>query len=182
MFGSLALLSGIALFSTAVALPAAPSVTTTPYLPATSTPSVSSTPPGIFLVLVGNLQGNTTYTPPYVNAPVNSSIVFTFASKNHTVTESSFEDPCTANSLGVDSGFNHAVAPGEIVNGTFVVNVTSNDPRWFYCRQINHCPMGMVFAINPTEDQTFADFQARAKASASSSTLPPLSTPTPSNY
>jgi hypothetical protein len=70
MFGSLALLSGIALFSTAVALPAAPSVTTTPYLPATSTPSVSSTPPGIFLVLVGNLQGNTTYTPPYVVSQV----------------------------------------------------------------------------------------------------------------
>jgi hypothetical protein len=74
MFGSLALLSGIALFSSAMALPAAPSVTTTPSLPATpslqATPSVSSTPPGIFLVLVGNLQGNTTYTPPYVVSQV----------------------------------------------------------------------------------------------------------------
>jgi hypothetical protein len=58
MFGSLALLSGIALFSLAAALPVAPSVTPTPSVPA------------IYQVLVGNLQGNTTYSPPYIVSQV----------------------------------------------------------------------------------------------------------------
>jgi hypothetical protein len=61
MFGSLALLSGIALFSSAVALPAPPSVTTTPSVTAT---------PQIYQILVGSLQGNTTYTPPYIVSQV----------------------------------------------------------------------------------------------------------------
>ena len=45
-------------------------------------------------------------------------------------------------------------------------NVTVNDttPLWFYCRQhapdgSSHCGSGMVFAVNPTADKTFADFQ-----------------------
>ncbi|KAN0128397.1 hypothetical protein V8E53_013786 [Lactarius tabidus] len=172
MFGSLALLSGIALFSSAVALPAPPSVTTTPSVTAT---------PQIYQILVGSLQGNTTYTPPYITNVTNGdALVFTYASKNHTLTESTFEDPCSPKIGGVDSGFNHSVAAGQVVNGNFVFNVTSAEPRWFYCRQIGHCFAGMVFAINPTENQTFADFQARAKASASSSTLPSLSTPSSS--
>jgi hypothetical protein len=73
MFGSLALLSGIALFSSVVALPAAPSITATSSV--TNTPSVTSAPsvaatPQIFQVLVGSLQGDTIYTPPYVVSQV----------------------------------------------------------------------------------------------------------------
>ncbi|KAN0141208.1 hypothetical protein V8E53_000964 [Lactarius tabidus] len=114
MFGSLALLSGIALFSLAAALPVAPSVTPTPSVPA------------IYQVLVGNLQGNTTYSPPYITGAKNGdAVVFTYSLKNHTVTESTFEEPCTPKAFGLDSGFTHAVASGEVVNGTFVVNVTS---------------------------------------------------------
>ena len=49
-FGSFMLLSGIALFSSAVATP-------TYYTPST---------PTLFEVVVGSLEGNTTYTPPFI--------------------------------------------------------------------------------------------------------------------
>ena len=54
MFGSLILLSGIALFSSAVAQPA--------YWPPPT--------PTLFEVVVGSLEGNTTYTPPYIVSQV----------------------------------------------------------------------------------------------------------------
>ena len=54
IFGSLIFLSGIALFSSAVATPT--------YWP----PST----PRLFEVVVGSLEGNTTYTPPYIVSQV----------------------------------------------------------------------------------------------------------------
>jgi hypothetical protein len=54
MFRSLALLSGIALFSSAAAH----------YIP--SVPAA----PQLFSVIVGDLQGNTTYSPPYIVSQV----------------------------------------------------------------------------------------------------------------
>ena len=54
MFRSLILLSGIALFASAVAQPV--------YSPPTT--------PTLFEVVVGSLEGNTTYTPPYIVSQV----------------------------------------------------------------------------------------------------------------
>ena len=54
MFGSLILLSGIALFASTVAQPISSPPTT----------------PTLFEVVVGSLEGNTTYTPPYIVSQV----------------------------------------------------------------------------------------------------------------
>ena len=57
MFRSLILLSGIALFASAVAQPV--------YSPPTT--------PTLFEVVVGSLEGNTTYTPPYIVSQVQTA-------------------------------------------------------------------------------------------------------------
>ena len=57
MFGSLILLSGIALFASAVAQPISSPPTT----------------PTLFEVVVGSLEGNTTYTPPYIVSQVRTA-------------------------------------------------------------------------------------------------------------
>jgi len=52
---------------------------------------------------------------------------------------------------------------------TLVYNFTVNgtDPLWFYCKTGAHCKGGMVFAINPTTDKTYAAFKATAQGSGS---------------
>ncbi|KAG8991432.1 hypothetical protein FRB94_005341 [Tulasnella sp. JGI-2019a] len=116
-------------------------------------------------VTVGGAAG-LVYTPPYVNAAVNDTVRFTFGAKNHTVTQSAFATPCTPLLGGVNTGFNQPVDPS-LTSGfpTFNIIVQNEAPFWIYCAQTGHCPMGMVFAINPPpKGNTFDAFKARAIA------------------
>jgi hypothetical protein len=79
---------------------------------------------------------------------------------NHTVTESSFEDPCTRQQnahgidTGIDSGFKFAT---KLADGkhqpVFAFSVEDDKtPQWFYCRQTvpkSHCNDGMVVSYSP---------------------------------
>ncbi|KAI0039897.1 Cupredoxin [Auriscalpium vulgare] len=112
--------------------------------------------------------GSLAYDPPAVTANVGDVVTFQFQAKNHTVTQSTFASPCLSleePAPGFDSGFMPVAAdlttPPPSVS--FTVNVTT--PLWFYCKQTGHCEKGMVFAINPTADKSFAAFQAAANAS-----------------
>jgi len=67
-----------------------------------------------FRVVVGRAENGSTalvFTPEQVKAKVGDRVLFEFHPKNHTVTQSSFAEPCTrqrntaTNELGVDSGF-----------------------------------------------------------------------------
>ncbi|KIL69938.1 hypothetical protein M378DRAFT_157183 [Amanita muscaria Koide BX008] len=114
-------------------------------------------------------SGALTYTPTNVNASVGDTIIFTFEAKNHTVTQSSFTQPCT-NAGGINSGFKPVTAGATMPTFQFTVN--STDPLWFYCAQTSpssHCKAGMVFAVNPTASKTFAQFQSNAETGSSSS-------------
>lgn len=125
----------------------------------------------IHKVIVGGSQ--TAFDPPSIQAKPRDIVVFEFHQKNHSVTQSSFADPCrplNANgAVGFDSGFT-PVAPD--VSSSFPTwNLTINDtaPIWAYCRQIvpaSHCGLGMVFAINAVESSSrnFQAFQNVAKA------------------
>ncbi|KAL0577877.1 hypothetical protein V5O48_004113 [Marasmius crinis-equi] len=122
-------------------------------------------------IIVGQSSSNlaSTFTPSSITAKIGETIQFQFRSGNHTVTQSTFSDPCTTKAKGLDTGFNQAVAVGasELPVLSFVVNTT--DPLWFYCAQvipISHCRAGMVFAINPTADQPFEAFRDRAIGNA----------------
>jgi plastocyanin len=122
-------------------------------------------------VIVGGTNG-LIFDPPHIAALPRDTIVFEFRQKNHTVTQSSFADPCrklSANGLvGFDSGFIPvAEAATEFPVWSMVVNDTA--PIWAYCRQPNptsHCGAGMVFSINSDEqgERNFAAFQGVAEA------------------
>lgn len=100
-------------------------------------------------------------------------MTFTFQQKNHTVTQSSFANPCTPLEGGFDSGFQPVGAEdtaGPFPAATLIIQDTN--PIWIYCRQkvpTSHCAAGMVFAINPGAGQ-LAAFQAAAGATGNSTT------------
>jgi len=118
-------------------------------------------------VTVGG-PGILAYNPETVVASPGDTVIFTFMQKNHTATQSSFEDPCTQIEGGFDSGF-QPVADNN-TSGPFPqaqLTIQDTNPIWVYCRQTGHCAQGMVFAVNPGSQ--FSAFQAAANATGSAS-------------
>jgi len=122
-------------------------------------------------VVVGGANG-LVFDPPHISALPRDTVVFEFRQKNHTVTQSSFADPCrklsTNGVVGFDSDF-IPVAEGVTEFPTWSMVVNDTAPIWAYCRQPNpqsHCGSGMVFAINSDEqgERNFAAFQGVAQA------------------
>jgi len=153
IFTSLALLSGMVILSSAAPLSAPAPVT--------------------HWVNVSNNSASLTFDPPYITAMPGDTISFKFHPKNHTVTQSSFNAPCTPLSGGTDTGF-MPVALGtsddDLPTREFIVEDTK--PIWIHCRQAantaaSHCGQGMVFAVNPGPEgsnNSFTDFKAKALA------------------
>ncbi|GJJ12247.1 hypothetical protein Clacol_006488 [Clathrus columnatus] len=167
-----------------------PTITSTSTSPSPTVPSSSS--PTTHLILVGN-DGALSYSPSNITAQVGDTITFQFMAKNHTVTQSSFNDPCrkieaTSGTPGFDSGF-MPVPAGSVNFPTFSITVNDTNPTWAYCRQDNpssHCGQGMVFAINANESssKSFEAFKALAEElnGTSSSTSPAKSNAAPNAY
>ncbi|OCH89103.1 hypothetical protein OBBRIDRAFT_778998 [Obba rivulosa] len=100
------------------------------------------------------------FNPESVTANPGDTVVFSFRQENHTVTQSSFDNPCQALDGGFDSGF---VPIADNDTGPFPAaqfTVTDTNPVWVFCRQTGHCEQGMVFAINPGDQ--FLAFQSAA--------------------
>lgn len=95
--------------------------------------------------------------------------------KNHTVTQSTFADPCTqfknatTGELGLNSGF-QAVAAGATQFPVWTIQIAEATPIWMFCMQTKHCANGMVFSINANEtsDKSYAAYKARAEATLTS--------------
>jgi hypothetical protein len=128
-----------------------------------------------FTVLVGD-GGALTFNPTTVTVAAGDTINFEFRAKNHSATQSTFANPCalqTTPTTGVNSGFQF-VAAGSTSFPTWSITVqNASAPLWFFCAQTNpanHCHAGMVFAVNPTAEKTFAAFQAAAEVAGGSST------------
>ena len=140
--------------------------------PTTSAPSSIYTGyNAIPTVTVGLDAGKTLrFSPPYLpSVPAGSKVHFDFRALNHTLTESSLENPCKKLSpSAVDTGFANANPMDVPGLKTFDLEITNDEPRFFYCKQANntpksHCGKGMVFGIN-TDGKTFAEFQSNAEA------------------
>jgi plastocyanin len=116
------------------------------------------------LVTVGANNG-LTYEPTTATGKAGDVLAFQFQSKNHTVTQSTFDAPCTFKTGGVDSGF-LPVQNGstQFSEWSFTI-VNDTAPMWFYCAQGQHCKAGMVFALNPSAERTFDAFKATAMGS-----------------
>ncbi|KIM48076.1 hypothetical protein M413DRAFT_220408 [Hebeloma cylindrosporum] len=139
--------------------------------PNSPAPTPVSAEGAVHRVVVGG-PGNLKFDPPFISALPRDTVVFEFRQKNHTVTQSSFDDPCRKLNkdglTGFDSGF-MAVADGATEFPTWNYTVTDTAPVWAYCRQqtpASHCGAGMVFAINSDESsgRNFAAYQNVAKA------------------
>jgi hypothetical protein len=120
-------------------------------------------------VIVG-ANGGLTYNPSSATAKTGDTIAFQFQAKNHTVTQSTFADPCAPVNQGVDSGF-QPVPTGatSFPQWSFTLN-NDSAPLWFFCKQTGHCAQGMVFALNPTQNKTFDAFKANAMSTSSGNT------------
>ncbi|RMZ89471.1 hypothetical protein DV736_g3298, partial [Chaetothyriales sp. CBS 134916] len=157
--------------------------------PAQANPTGSSqyTPPVgellVQVVSVSDANGSLKYFPDSVQAPVGSIVQFQFHPKNHTVTESTFAEPCKPVALvnaslitptrpGLKSGFQPVTASD---TETPVYNVLINDtkPIWVYCGQTNHCQKGMAMVINQNLSSTDKTIEAYIAAAAQ---LPLVST------
>jgi len=118
------------------------------------------------LIVNVGLQGSF-YSPETVSVAVNNSVTFEFFGAVHSVTQSSFADPCAPLPGGFHSGYlglgpNNS-APLQVWN-LIITNVTS--PIWYFCavsKPVFHCSVGMVGVINPPSQDAFNSFSAVAK-------------------
>ncbi|KAJ7851252.1 hypothetical protein B0H14DRAFT_2355310 [Mycena olivaceomarginata] len=124
----------------------------------------------------GSPGGVTVFTPSQITAKNNDIISFQFSGVpgNHSVTQSSFGNPCEPLDKGFDSGW---VSVPQNLSSVPEWNLTiTNDaaPIWFFCKQLvsktdpvkPHCNLGMVGVINVQagKNSFFSDFLASASA------------------
>ncbi|KAF9459096.1 hypothetical protein BDZ94DRAFT_1172322 [Collybia nuda] len=110
------------------------------------------------------------FIPPSINATKGTTITFKYtgAPGNHSITQSTFSNPCNPMPGGFDSG--NVLIPANNVSVSPEWNLTITDdskPIWFFCKQLLpaiHCSSGMVGAINaPTSGtNTFQAYQQAA--------------------
>jgi plastocyanin len=103
-------------------------------------------------VTVGGANGTLSYTPNSITAAKGDMVQFQFMPKNHTVTQSNFDNPCEPISLhsnvtGVFSGF-MPVAATDMSIPTYTILINNTNPMWIYCSQAKHCQAGMSMVIN----------------------------------
>lgn len=122
-------------------------------------------------VTVGASQSGQTglvFDPQVITAATGDFVNFEFRGGNHTVTQSSFANPCTQqlNTVTQLPGFSSPFMPYNAASGqigVFTLQITQTDsPIWFFCGRPPHCKGGMYGAINPptTGERTFAAFAA----------------------
>lgn len=100
------------------------------------------------------------YQPFNLFAEVGDIVEFQFGPMNHSVVQSTFDNPCVQSEGGFNSGFNFAVKEG-VSDQVFQITVKDTAPIWFFCGQGNHCNQGMVGSINQNVDSgnTFDAFK-----------------------
>ncbi|KAF2263478.1 hypothetical protein CC78DRAFT_533904 [Lojkania enalia] len=102
-------------------------------------------------VIVGFTGANKgfAFEPNNVVAQPGDKMRFIFHPKNHSIVQSSFDEPCKPLEGGIFSGFNFATKEGPAPN-VFEFKVKDTKPIWLYCSQTagNHCQQGMVMVIN----------------------------------
>jgi plastocyanin len=94
-----------------------------------------------YAVMVGD--GGNVFTPSTVTGPMmGDTVTFMFSGSQHSVVESSFDEPCEPMSGGFSVG-----AQSKSIN--FTVSIMDSNTHWFYCSVPGHCNSGMVGVINP---------------------------------
>ncbi|KAF1980079.1 hypothetical protein BU23DRAFT_443963 [Bimuria novae-zelandiae CBS 107.79] len=134
------------------------------------------------VIQVGGPNGSLTFSPDNVKAAVGDLVQFQFHPKNHSVVQSTFDQPCVPiqnvmpnMTTAFFSGFMPTNASLRATSQvlTYTIRVMDTKPVWFYCSQAKHCQGGMVGAINAAEtgNKTMSAFKALA-ASATENLSP----------
>lgn len=137
----------------------------------TSSTSSSTSTGAMTTVTVGLDKGKTLkFRPPFLpTASIGEKIHFDFRTANHTLTESSLENPCKKLSgTEVDTNFQNVNQLDIPELKPFDLTVRDGKPRFFYCKQKNgtpegHCAKGMLWALN-ADAATFEKFLKNAEA------------------
>ncbi|KAM3417511.1 hypothetical protein BST61_g5751 [Cercospora zeina] len=110
------------------------------------------------------VQGQLEYEPNSLsNVAEGDSIRVSFdPSIPHDAMSGSFADPCQYNSQG---GVNSGVLTAS--DGEFVFRVNSTDPSVYYCSVGSHCAAGMAFVVNPSGDNTYANYASNSRGASS---------------
>jgi len=112
-----------------------------------------------------------TFSPSRLTVAPGEFVQFQFHAGNHTVTQSTFDQPCQpiamhSNVTGFHSGFLPVSASLEAgMIPTYTIQVNDTKPLWLYCAQGRHCQNGMVMVINePTNNasRTLENYKALA--------------------
>jgi len=136
------------------------------YPESSGAPTSSSTPSSTNVDVQVAAGGQLVYSPSNFTAANGTTVTFWFsASFPHSVTQGSFADPCVylAASGGEPAGFDSGLqSAGE----EFVLTIVNDQiPVWFFCKNSDHCGLGMVGSINaPATGNTYDAWLAAAKA------------------
>jgi plastocyanin len=100
-------------------------------------------------------NGTLTFSPDRLSPQPGEFVQFQFHAGNHTVTQSTFDQPCqpialhNPNVTGFHSGFLPVAASAEQgMIPTYTIQINNTNPIWLYCAQGQHCQRGMVMVIN----------------------------------
>ncbi|KAG7294497.1 hypothetical protein NEMBOFW57_004572 [Staphylotrichum longicolle] len=124
-------------------------------------------------------NGSLTYSPNKLVAQPGEFVQFQFHAGNHTVTQSTFDQPCQpvsmhSNATGFHSGFLPAAASASMgMIPTYTIQINNTNPLWLYCAQGKHCENGMVMVINEPATNPNRTLENYKAAAAKASTLVP---------
>jgi plastocyanin len=107
------------------------------------------------VVSVASTNNTLKFFPEKITAAVGSMVQFQFRGGNHTVTQSTFDQPCVpinqvnSSIVGIFSGYQPVAASASMgMVPVFTVMINNTNPVWLYCSQGRHCQNGMVMVIN----------------------------------
>ncbi|KAF7307790.1 hypothetical protein MKEN_01139100 [Mycena kentingensis (nom. inval.)] len=107
------------------------------------------------------------FVPQTTSAGLGDIVQFIAAGDAHTITQSSFDAPCTRLSGGFDSGILGRGANFSRPTPFWSLTITNvSQPIWFFCEltiPVSHCTSGMLGAINPPSQAAYDQFVAKAK-------------------
>ncbi|KAK3899358.1 Cupredoxin [Staphylotrichum tortipilum] len=125
-------------------------------------------------------NGSLTYSPNKLVAQAGEFVQFQFHAGNHTVTQSTFDQPCQpigmhSNATGFHSGFLPAAASAaQGMIPTYTIQINNTNPLWLYCAQGKHCENGMVMVINePVSSNPNRTLEKYKTSAAQAQTLVP---------
>jgi plastocyanin len=145
------------------------------------------------VVQVGGPNGSTIFSPSNIQAMPGDLVQFQFNAKNHSVVQSTFDQPCVPiqnvmpnKTDAFFSGFmpNNRTFGSTSTAGllTYTIRVMDTKPIWYFCSQAKHCQAGMVGAINAAATgnktiQAFAALAAQAPENLSPGQAPGAASP-----